>query len=190
VLGQPHRQLQGGFGGHVESGTIGDHVGSLAKVCSWSNVIFNPRAPRSSPRHAEPPGHHQHAQREKSPSTGASSNYWENLTEPTDRAGGDRLSLGARLRGTRSISRSPRMALMMPDARTGVRRGSGSSDPRRRPAPTYSKSRPRPAPAAAPSGLLGATRPRTLTRDRPGPSQVGRSTVGGTGMRDSAARGR
>ncbi len=55
MLAQPHGQAQGGFSGHVESGTIGDHVGSLAKVCSWSNVIFNPRTPRPSPRHAEPP---------------------------------------------------------------------------------------------------------------------------------------
>jgi hypothetical protein len=43
MLGQPRSQAQGGSGGHVECGTIGHHGGSLAKVCSWSNVIFNPR---------------------------------------------------------------------------------------------------------------------------------------------------
>jgi hypothetical protein len=53
VLDQPDRQPPQRFGGHVQGGTIGDHVGPLGEEKgSWSNVIFNRWGP--TPRHDTP----------------------------------------------------------------------------------------------------------------------------------------
>ena len=56
VLEQPDRQLPQCFGGHVQSGTIGDHAEPLGEEKgSWSNVIFNRWGPTpTTTRRARP----------------------------------------------------------------------------------------------------------------------------------------
>jgi hypothetical protein len=53
VRGQPARDLVGGFSGHVETGTIGDHVGSWFWVrCSLARTDLSGQDPTPPTRHA------------------------------------------------------------------------------------------------------------------------------------------